>query len=194
MRSTKTQSIRNSYSLSRFYHPRCRTAQSIHIKTRLRLHFPSQVTSILLLLHHILLVLYHPNILRFNYIIDPPSPIDENRGAVSMEVFFRVSPLWPSLWLYSPHRVSSIDRLPAIHLPLSQMRTPSYFTHAAGKSESESDPERIWCHQCRRWLIKPNMGRSKCHDGQICGKMFCDRCIIQRSVVLSLLRFISFTH
>jgi len=67
---------------------------------------------------------------------------------------------------------------PKVYKPPPTPPTPQ----EESESESESEPERIWCHQCRWWVTKPKMECSKRREGQICGKMFCDRCIIQRSV------------
>ena len=43
--------------------------------------------------------------------------------------------------------------------------------------------ENSFCHQCRRTQTRPKMQCSKRRqDHEICGKLFCDRCILNRSV------------
>lgn len=70
--------------------------------------------------------------------------------------------------------------LPETRCPMVQEPTPAPTLQEGDKSEVESRS----CHHCRRSTTKPKMQCSKRRQNrQICGKLFCDRCIIERSVI-----------
>jgi len=80
---------------------------------------------------------------------------------------------------FVPSRASTSASPFVPNTPLSETRRSTL--QEEGKSEAF---ESSFCHHCRRTTTKPKMQCSKLRqDRQICGKLFCDRCIIQRSVI-----------
>lgn len=64
--------------------------------------------------------------------------------------------------------------LPKVHAPPLAQTTP----------QDDGEPEKTFCHQCRSTQTRPKMQCSKRRpDRQICGKRFCNRCMLNRSVV-----------
>lgn len=49
-------------------------------------------------------------------------------------------------------------------------------------SEAETAPTMSFCHQCRNRTARPKMLCSNTIDGRVCGKRFCNRCILYRLV------------
>ncbi|KAF8431911.1 hypothetical protein L210DRAFT_2875640 [Boletus edulis BED1] len=52
-----------------------------------------------------------------------------------------------------------------------------------------SVPSMSFCHQCRNSTVRPKMSCSNVNQGRVCGKRFCNRCILYRLVHLYLIVF-----
>lgn len=49
-------------------------------------------------------------------------------------------------------------------------------------TEAETVPTMSFCHQCRNTSLRPKMLCSNAIEGRVCGKRFCNRCILYRLV------------
>lgn len=88
--------------------------------------------------------------------------------------------------------------VPSTPLPdVTRLRVQEPTTAPPTKRREGKKPEVFesrCCHQCRNKTTKPKMQCSKRRqDRQICGKLFCDRCILNRSVI-SPFNFTPFPH
>ncbi|KAF9218474.1 hypothetical protein BS17DRAFT_883427, partial [Gyrodon lividus] len=57
---------------------------------------------------------------------------------------------------------------------------PSRTTRKAIADSQELAPERTFCHQCRNTNVRPKMQCSNTVQDHVCGKRFCNRCILNR--------------
>ncbi|KAG2117539.1 hypothetical protein BD769DRAFT_1778038 [Suillus cothurnatus] len=87
---------------------------------------------------------------------------------------------------FAPSKASSSTSSPVFTTPFpeakpSKLHTPPPPAQTTPRNDDEPEVVKIFCHHCRSTQTRPKMQCSKRHpDRTICGKRFCNRCILNR--------------
>lgn len=79
---------------------------------------------------------------------------------------------------------SAVFVTPLPETKLSKVHAPPPLAQTTLQDDGDLEVVKTFCHQCRSTQTRPKMQCSKRRpDRQICGKRFCNRCMLNRSVV-----------
>ncbi|KIK36007.1 hypothetical protein CY34DRAFT_95179, partial [Suillus luteus UH-Slu-Lm8-n1] len=76
---------------------------------------------------------------------------------------------------------SAVFVTPLPETKLSKVHAPPPLAQTTPQDDGDLEVVKTFCHQCRSTQTRPKMQCSKRRpDRQICGKRFCNRCMLNR--------------